>query len=78
MTTTAIIHPYQARTQARGAWACASLGTRRGWASGAFWAAQAASYALQAVVMDQRPGLLWDPDPVTTAAVNHMARETGR
>ena len=76
--TSAIIHPWQARALVTASWANARGANRHRLGSGAFWAAQAASYALQAVVMDQRPGLLWDPDPVTTAAVNHMARETGR
>jgi hypothetical protein len=76
--TTAIIHPWQARVLAAASWASARDPNRHRWGSNAFWAAQAAASALQALVMEQRPGLRWDPDPVTAAAANRMAKEMGR
>jgi len=71
---TAIIHPHQARTRARADWQCARFGTRSGYSSTAFWAAQAAASVLQAIVMEES-GDLWDPRPITATDANSMARE---
>jgi len=70
-----VTHPSRARAKAASSWAMSSLMRHYGESDGQkFWAAQAASDALQAIVMEETCGL-WEPEPLTVAAARRLARE---